>query len=159
MRHALLLTVILCASVIVVAAQRTGTAGTPAASPLEGVWQVMGAAGGPQVSGLYIFTRGHYSMMAASAERPDLVDMNAATADQLRAVFGPVAANSGTYDVAGDLVTIHPIAAKFPVVMKPGATEVYAFRIEGNTLYFTQRRNARGVDVQNAMPTRLMRVE
>jgi len=159
MRAALLLVTLLCVSVMPATAQRSGAAATTAVSPLQGVWQVVGAAGGPQVNGLFIFTRTHYSMMMAAADRPDLVDMNAASADQLRAVFDPVAANSGTYDVAGDLVTIHPVAAKFPVVMKPGATEVYAFRIEGNALSFTQRRNARGVEVQNAMPRRLVRVE
>jgi hypothetical protein len=36
------------------------------------------------------------------------------------------------------------------VVMKPGANEVYAFRVEGNTRSLTQQRNARGVAVQNA---------
>jgi len=36
---------------------------------------------------------------------------------------------------------------------------VYAFRVEGNTLSLTQQRNARGVSVQNAATTRLMRVE
>ena len=46
-----------------------------------------------------------------------------------------------------------------PIVMKPGADEVYAFRVEGNTLSLTQQGNAKGVTVQNAATTRLMRVE
>jgi len=29
---------------------------------------------------------------------------------------------------------IHPFVAKMPVVMKPGANEVYRFRIEGKTV-------------------------
>ena len=63
------------------------------------------------------------------------------------------------YEVAGDLVTIRPIVAKIPLVMKPGAFEVYAFRIQDNTLSWTQRQNARGQNVERAASTRLMRLE
>src|SRR5262245_52546624 len=127
-------------------------------NPLEGVWQVMDVGGQP-AAGVYIFTGKHYSMMFATTDRPQIDDTSKATADELRAMWGPMAANAGTYDVSGNLVTIRPIVAKIPVVMKPGANEVYAFRVEGNTLSLTQQRNARGVTVQNAATTRLMRVE
>jgi hypothetical protein len=42
------------------------------------------------------------------------------------------------------LITIHPLVAKIPVMMNPGANEVYRFRIEGKTLTLRQVRNARG---------------
>jgi Lipocalin-like domain len=115
--------------------------------------------GGQPAAGVYIFTAKHYSIMFATTDRPQIDDTSKATADELRAMWGPMAANAGTYDVAGNLVTIKPIVAKIPIVMKPGANEVYAFRVEGNTLSLTQQRNARGVTVQNAATTRLMRVE
>src|SRR5262249_46507725 len=127
-------------------------------NPLQGVWQVMDV-GGQTAAGVYIFTGKHYSIMFASTDRPQIDDTSKATADELRAMWGPIAANSGTYDISGNLVTIRPIVAKIPIVMKPGANEVYAFRVEGNTLSLTQQRNARGVMVQNAATTRLMRVE
>ena len=127
-------------------------------NPLEGVWQVMDVGGQP-AAGQYIFTNKHYSMMFATTDRPQIDDTSKATADELRAMWGPMAANAGTYAVSDSLVTIRPIVAKIPVVMKPGANEVYAFRVEGNTLSLTQQRNARGVTVQNAATTRLMRVE
>jgi hypothetical protein len=126
--------------------------------PLEGAWQVMDVGGMP-VAGLYIFTGTHYSMMFATKDRPQIDDTNKATADELRAMWGPMAANAGTYEVSGNLVTIKPTVAKIPIVMKEGANEVYAFRIEGNILSLTQQRNARGVAVQNANTIRLMRVE
>ncbi len=129
-----------------------------AANGLEGVWQVMDAGGMP-VAGLYIFTGTHYSIMFATKDRPQIDDTNKATADELRAMWGPMAANAGAYEVSGNLVTIKPIVAKIPIVMKDGANEVYAFRIEGNILSLTQQRNARGVAVQNANTVRLMRVE
>lgn len=126
--------------------------------PLQGAWQVMDVGGQP-AAGVYIFTGKHYSMMVASTDRPQIDDTNKATADELRAMWGPMVANAGTYEVSGNLATIHPIAAKIPVVMKDGANEVYAFRIEDGVLSFTQQRNARGVTVQGAATTRLRRVE
>jgi|SRR6185437_926792 len=129
-----------------------------AAEPsLVGAWQLDPAASGQ--SGLYIFTLTHYSMVAAGTERPDIADANKATADELRSMWGFLLANSGTYAISGDLITIHPIAAKSPVVMKPGATEVYRFHIEGNTMTLRQVRNARGVMVQSADVRKFIRVE
>src|SRR5262252_71557 len=137
---------------------QTRTVRAAAASLLEGVWQVIDV-GGTAAAGLYVFTPGnHYSIMFATKDRPQIDDTNKASADELRAMWGPMAANAGTYEVSGNLVTIRPIVAKIPMVMKPGANEVYAFRVEGNTLSLTQQRNARGVTVQNAATTRLMRI-
>lgn len=126
-------------------------------SPLVGAWRIDSEQ--PGLAGLYLFAATHYSMMAAAANRPDIADTNRASADELRALWGPMIANSGTYEVSGDRITIHPIAAKIPVVMKPGATEVYQFRIEGKTLTLKQVRNARGVTVDSAPVRRFVRVE
>ena len=128
-----------------------------AADPLRGVWRVVDQAGRPG-AGVYIFTSRHYSMMVASPDRPDITDTTQATADELRALWNPMAANAGVYEVAGNLVTIRPIVAKIPVVMKPGAYEVYAFRVEDQTLSLTQQRNVRG-PVEGRATTRLVRLE
>lgn len=122
-------------------------------NPLVGVWRVS-----PPLAGMYIFTPTHYSMMAATTNRPDVPDINKATADEMRALWGPMIANSGAYTVEGNLVTIHPVVAKFPIVMKPGAYEVYAFDIQGNKLTLTQRRNVRG-PVERGSITTLERVQ
>jgi hypothetical protein len=97
-------------------------------------------------------------MMAAATDRPDIVDTSKATADELRALWNPMLGNAGVYEVSGNLVTIRPVVAKIPVVMKPGAYEVYEFRVEGNALTLTQRRNVRG-PVANGATTKLVRVE
>jgi len=129
-----------------------------AADPsLVGVWKLDDAQSG--FIGLYFFTPTHYSMMAAVKDRADIVDTSKATADELRAMWGPMLANTGTYDTSGDLMTIHPIAAKFPVVMKPGGNEIYRFHIEGNTMTLQQVRNARGVEVQSGVVRKFVRVE
>src|SRR5260221_13899842 len=128
---------------LVIVPAHTGLVGAAEDTRLHGVWRVVDEAGRPG-AGVYIFTGKHYSMMVASADRPDITDTSQATVDELRALWNPMAANAGVYDVAGDLVTIRPIVAKIPVVMKPGAYEVYAFRVDGSTLSLTQRRNVRG---------------
>jgi hypothetical protein len=124
-----------------------------AASPLQGAWQVTDGR-----AGLYIFAGTHYSMMAAATDRPDITDLSKATREELLALYGPMLGNAGAYDIDGNLVTIRPVVAKIPVVMKGGAYEVYEFKIDGNTLSLTQRRNVRG-PVQNGATTRLTRVE
>ncbi len=126
-------------------------------SPLVGAWQLDPGQSGQ--AALYLFTPTHYSMVAASTGRPDIADTNKATADELRAIWGPLLANAGTYEVSGDLIMIHPFVAKVPVVMKPGANEVYRFRIEGKTLTLKQVRNARGVTVDSPPTLKFVRVE
>jgi hypothetical protein len=126
-----------------------------AENPLEGAWQVTNANG---LAGIFIFSAKHYSMMAASTERPEINDLSKATADEVRALYGPTVGNAGAYEISGNEVTIRPVDAKIPVVMKPGAYEVYEFKIEGNTLTLTQRRNVRG-PVERGTVWTLTRVE
>ena len=98
-------------------------------------------------------------MLLASPDRTDITDTSKATADELRAVWGSLLANAGRYEISGDLITIHPLVAKTPSVMKPGANEVYQFRIEDKTLTLRQVRNARGVSVASAPTFKFVRVE
>jgi hypothetical protein len=139
---------------LITGAIRQGIAAEPS---LVGAWQLDPSQAGQ--AALYLFTPTRYSMVLAGTERPDIVDTNKATADELRSIWGFLLANSGTYDISGDLITIHPVVAKSPVVMKPGANEVYRFHIEGNTLTLQQVRNARGVMVQSADIRKFVRVE
>ena len=126
-------------------------------SPLVGAWQLDSRPSSQ--AALYLFTPTRYSMVMAATDRPDIVDTSKATADELRAVCGPLLANAGTYEISGDRITIHPVVAKIPVVMKPGANKVYQFRIEGRSLTLRQVRNARGVAVDSAPTLKFVRVE
>jgi hypothetical protein len=141
---------------LIVLAGAFGTA-FAADSSLVGAWQL--DSGQSAQAALYLFTPTRYSMMLAATNRPDIADTNKATADELRAIWGPLLANAGTYEISGDLITIHPLVAKSPVVMKPGANEIYQFRIEGKTLTLRQVRNARGVTVDSAPTIKFVRVE
>ena len=142
---------------LVIVPAHTRVIGAAADNPLQGVWRVVDQAGRPG-AGIYLFASRHYSMMVASTDRPDITDTSQATADELRALWNPMVANAGAYEIEGNLVTIRPIVAKIPVVMKPGAYEVYAFHVENNTLSLTQQRNVRG-PVEGRAPTKLVRVE
>jgi hypothetical protein len=124
-------------------------------NPLQGAWQVTNANG---LTGIFIFSAKHYSMMAASTDRPEITDLSKATADEVRALYGPMVGNAGAYEISGNEVTIRPVVAKIPVVMKPGAYEVYEFKIDGTTLTLTQRRNVRG-PVERGTIWTLTRVE
>jgi len=140
---------------------RTNAAST---TPLKGAWRAVNVGAGPNVRravGLAIFSDTHYSIMVfdAESERPDVADISKASADDMRGLWAGWVANTGTYDVNGDLVTIHPTGAKIPVVMKPGATEVYRYKIDGDTLTWTQQRNARGVAVTNGATYKFVREE
>ena|SRR5690349_21217472 len=146
--------VVTCIGMSVLAESRLGIV-RAADNPVQGAWQVTSANG---FAGIFIFSAKHYSMMAASTERPDIADLSKATADEVRALYGPMIGNAGAYEMFGNQITIRPVVAKIPVVMKPGAYEVYEFKIEGNTLTMTQRRNVRGPVEQGTVWT-LTRVE
>src|SRR4030081_770371 len=74
---------------------------------LVGAWQL--DAGQSGQTALYLFTPTRYSMVLAATDRPDIADMSKATTDELRAIWRPLLANAGTYEVSGDLITIHPL--------------------------------------------------
>jgi hypothetical protein len=112
---------------------------------------------GPYIT---IFTAKHYSRTEIQAEspRPLLPDASKATADELRAVWGPVVAEAGTYEASGDTLTMHPLASKSPAAMASGAFIVCSFKLEGATLTIVQQRNQAG-PYPNPVTFTLTRVE
>jgi len=136
----------------------TGPASTAqsARESIQGVWRIVEATTtGPgartiafaERPNLTIITARHYSRVEVQADgpRPVLTDVARATADELRAVWGPLVAEAGTYEVAaGGLVTMRPMASKNPAVMGPGVFITYAYTLEGRTLSLSQQRNQNG---------------
>jgi hypothetical protein len=51
---------------------------------------------------------------------------------------------AGTYEVGGNILTMRPLASKNPAAMVPGAFIVYTYRLDSNTVWFTQQRNQNG---------------
>jgi len=150
-----------------------GTASPAAQSArdsIQGVWHVVEAViSGPAARtipfaerpNLTIITARHYSRVEVQADgpRPILADVSKASADELRAVWGPFVSEAGTYEVAaGGLVTMKPIASKNPAIMGPGVFITYAYKLDGNTLSLTQQRNQNG-PFSNPFTLKLVRVE
>ena len=120
----------------------------------QGVWRTLevvvpGPAGRtfrPDAT-LAIFHGRHYSRIEVQAEqpRPVLADQATASADQLRAAWGPFAGEAGTFEVsASNTITMQATVAKNPAAMKPGAQSVFTYRREGDLLILTQLRTPAG---------------
>ena len=57
-----------------------------------------------------------------------------ATDAEKLAAYDSFVANSGTYEVAGSTITIHPVVARSPNYMS-GGSDKYQFRVSGDTLW------------------------
>jgi hypothetical protein len=147
-----------------------GMAAQPTRGSIQGVWRVVEAAiTGPAPRtiafadrpNLTIITARHYSRVEVQADgpRPILADVAKASADELRAAWGPFVSEAGTYEVTpGGLVTMRPIASKNPAVMGPGVFITYAYKLDGDTLSLTQQRNQSG-PFANPFTLKLVRAE
>lgn len=139
---------------------------------IQGVWRIVEATvTGPgarivpfaELPNLTIITAKHYSRVEVQGDpgspRPILKDVAKATADELRAAWGPFVAEAGTYELtSGGLITMRPIASKNPAVMGKGIFLTYSYKLDGNTLSLTQQRNQNG-PFANPFSLKLVRVE
>ena len=149
--------IVLSCGALIVAMVAGRSAAPSAAEPnaaVQGVWRtvevvVPGAAGHtfqPEAT-LAIFHGRHYSRVEIHAEqpRPLLSNPADASADQLRAVWGPFVAEAGTFEVSGsDVITMRATVAKNPAAMRDGASSVYKYRREGDRLILTEVRTPAG---------------
>ena len=144
-------------------------AAQPKPASIQGVWRIEQATvTGPQARtiaftgrpNLTIITAKHYSRVEVQADgpRPIPADVARATADELRAAWGPFVAEAGTYEVTGDYITMRPIASKNPAVMGPGVFITYAYTLNGDALSVTQQRNEKA-PFANPVTFKLVRVE
>ncbi len=137
---------------------------------VQGVWQTVELTiTGPgartitlpePLANLTIFSGRHYTRVEVQTEkpRPLLAAPATATADELRATWGPFVAEAGTFEVTDNTITMRPIASKNPAIMGPGVVLTYSFKLEGKTLWVTQVRNQAG-PFPNPFTAKLVRVE
>jgi hypothetical protein len=146
-----------------------GSAAQPKTGSIQGGWRVEEAVlTGAQARtmsfkerpNLTLITAKHYSRVEVQADgpRPVLADAAKASADELRATWGPFVAEAGTYEIAGNVITMHPIASKNPAVMGAGVFIAYTYKLEGDTLSLTQQKNQAG-PFPNPFTFKLVRVE
>lgn len=145
-----------------------GPARLAAQSSLQGVWRMTEVAlsapeartiSNPQPN-LLIVTARHYSRteLHTDAPRPLLENNSTASAEQLRAVWGPFIAEAGTYEISGATLTLHPEVAKNPAAMGAGAYTSNTFRVVADTLWVTSVRDQKG-PVAQPVQVRFVRVE
>jgi hypothetical protein len=141
-----------------VAALTAGAAaGQSKSGSLQGVWQTVEVSfPGPTPRtislpqpppNLTIITAKHYSRVQVDAEgpRPIPTDIAKASADELRAAWGPFVGEAGTYEISGgNVLTMRPVVAKNPAAMKSGAFTTWSYRLEGNTVWVTAKTNQNG---------------
>ncbi len=134
------------------------------AASLRGAWRVsaIGAAGSTDAEpftqpSLYLFTDRHFSFSAITSDgpRPAFADPANPTADEMRAIWLPFMAQSGTFEVSGATLTVRPTVARNPGAMAGRAT-TYTLKLEGSSLTLTLQQNGAGV---LAPSVRLVRVE
>jgi len=147
-----------------------GTAAQSTRESIQGVWRVVEATiTGPSARtiafaerpNLTIMTARHYSRVEVQADgpRPVVADVAKASADELRAAWGPFVSEAGTYEVTpGGVITMRPIASKNPAVMGPGVYITYSYKLDGDTLSLTQQRNQSG-PFTNPFTLKLTRLE
>ena len=142
-----------------VAALTSGAAAgqSKSVASIEGVWQAVEVTltqPSPRTivipqprPNLTIITAKHYSRVQIDAEapRPTPPDIANASAEELRAVWGPFVGEAGTYTIGGgNVITMRPIVAKNPAAMKPGAFTTWSYKLEGDTLWVTAVANQNG---------------
>jgi hypothetical protein len=135
---------------------------------VQGVWKTVEIAfPGPNgrtlsdlQANLSVFAATHYSrtVLETDRQRPMLSDPAKATADELRAVWGPFSGEAGTYEISDALLTMRPIVAKNPAAMVQGAFTTYALRVVADTMWLTAQKTDRG-PVPGAPTVKAVRIE
>ena len=124
---------------------------------IQGVWQVVEVTmpGSTPATitipeprpNLTIVTARHYSRVQVDSDvaRSMPANIASATADELRAVWGPFVGEAGTYEISDtNVITMRPIVAKNPAAMQHGAFTTWSYKLEGHTLWVTAKANQNG---------------
>ena len=112
--------------------------------------------------GLLIFTGKHYSVLTDTAVKPRPKDgfkvAGKPTAEEMQSQWGPFAANSGTYELNGNILTRRAIVAKNPAQQAKEAFTRYSIRLEGSNLWVTTIENLNG-KIPDGVTVKYVRVE
>ena len=122
---------------------------------LEGAWQLQeittakpGAGTPNKPIGMLLFTGNHFAVVSLldSSPRPAIgaSGQGAKTIEELRAAWGPVRAQAGTFQVSGDKVTLRATVAKGSEPMASDAFSESTFSVKGDTLVLVSTRTQTG---------------
>ncbi len=115
--------------------------------------------------GLFVFTRGHYSMVWMPWEDPlnDFAETWKPTDEEKLHSWNSIVVNTGTYSISDSTLTTWPMVAKTPEFI--GGESVYTYRVEGDTLWLEMFDTYSHDGIQDpgigrfTMPLKLVRVE
>jgi hypothetical protein len=139
----------------------------PQSMSLAGTWKATevtltgpGAGTFTNVSSLTLLTARYFARVEVrtDAPRPMVTDPANATADEMRAAWGPFFAEAGTYEISGGELTMRPIVSKNSAAMNGSAYTVYAVTLSGNVLTLTSKRNQAG-PLPNPVTIKATRIE
>jgi hypothetical protein len=112
--------------------------------------------------GLLLITKKHYSRTTDTAVQPRPTAGYAIpaspTLEELQARWGPFAANAGTYELAGDTLTLRAFVAKEPRDQTPGGFARLRVKLDGDILSLTPIERSDGPIVAG-VTSRYARVE
>jgi hypothetical protein len=125
--------------------------GRRVANQVEGAWRhVEGRTANGTVTnnqpGYRLYVDGYYAVVRVNGTtpRPALPDASG-TAAQLQAVYGPYAAQLGTYEISGQSIIERPLVTLDPQGMtNPAAFVNQSFRVRADTLWVTNTANQNG---------------
>lgn len=137
-------------------------------STLEGVWELRDVTTPKpdtqpviKPTGLMFLSGNKYAQVfLVNSARPALPfpEVDKASGDQLRAVWGPYVANAGTFQVSGNTLTLRATVAKNTAPMAAGAFLEHTFTLEGDNLTLTATKTDRGPE-QNPRTFKLVRAK
>jgi hypothetical protein len=145
----------------------------PSASSIEGVWRVTelvrtganaSTNSSPQPS-LYIFTKGHYSLITVNGTKPRTASAAAKDPNKLTDAeklaryeeWEAFSANAGTYEIKGTTLSRRALVAKSVSVMTATSPSTSEFKVDGKTLVLVSK-SAAGQPASE-LRTTLTRVE
>jgi hypothetical protein len=112
--------------------------------------------------GLAIFTSSHYSRTTDTAgqPRPTIGDNvpGKPTLEELQARWGPFVANAGTYELSGNILTLHAAVAKDPRAQRKQNFTRLTVKMDANNLWLTPLENEAG-GIPNPVTSKYVRVE
>jgi hypothetical protein len=118
-----------------------------------GVWEIDQVHHGDRLitdqslPSLFIFTHDHYSMLwvlAAKPEQPFAKRWEPTDEEKLKR-FNSLIVNSGTYEIAGDTLTMHPVVARVPDLVGGKQIGVYNTTNDTMRLHFVDEYSFDGV--------------
>ena len=137
---------------------------------IQGAWRLVEITiSGPNTSinskpqpALYLFTARHYSIIRVTSAnaRPQFKDPTKVTEAEALAIWGPLQAQSGTYEITGENLNLLPTVAKNPQRMRAGMkADVFTFALQGENLTLVQKFAGDGQPTANLMTVKLTRAE